>query len=1239
MHNKILVQYLICTTYCIYLYTLIAHAYHTGSDERQPLQTIQTPWDLEINQYWYASYRFKDTIEVNCRLNKFATSRPCMAPGNYDLNGGINADNHDIPSLAGFGGCKCDNAYDIYGTLSSKVQCNSGSWYCTQLSSLDNQFINPLTYTMNQKIRAGKEIDVICLHNSISGYMCRHKNGYIINTGALPNGVYMITNNPPNGKCGTIYDAPKSGVRFYDSWIPWIQYTTRVDCSYQDADIYYYDKCAPTGASGVAMKCNWLAQDFPKSLSDTVFTDSLFISITSGLYQYSRYKTNEPPPVSDNTNPLYLGGKSKCTDMSGINIMNDCTLNPAYSTTVLQTDNTGAVASSAIFKTLYPAPTPTYPNSLFSNLALQCPSIDSDQDIYRLSGYGTLPYYMKDYYNFCSSRRNPGFEDIYEGECDSSLKTAIDNSNYFPSSNGIFRCRQLDSEFPNPPSGNYNDATCVNVCGLYFSGAALSEVRDFCRYYCAGPAVSGLPLITECLSRAYPNPSFNDPSVHPNWSNDGKIMNSFVVHNNPNKDDRLNPVFIERTQSMFWTHVDKSNCDCDPRKEQSNTQLYYQEVPIPGCYPIDHFCVAGHCTCNTDKSQLVPVTAPFLYRYTDDGGITYQTDSDNHAFVYATDHYCVWGDPLQDPDETNKQYPVVCKPRVTITADLQTSAITTCQCNMNSGWVGSRCELCDTGPTGYIQKGYYIGSSGSCTTTCRSPSIEIGHAACNQFDTVATCELISPSLDAVHCKCSAGFTGEFCQFPVSPLTIPCGTDMPIPITCALDARFGIPLFANYICKIDSFMLTLPTPYAAIDGYPVYVKITPTPVSLYNTTETAVNLYNNPYYTSSIDQCRVIFKEVRPTTGTPTLLCPVPYNTLSALTYNSVSAWCILTNYITSTEPFRVFNYYSAKIYMYSLSAPIGYSAQNPNVHYVWAHADTTSPYMQLDCLLQLNNNSQSILTFSSITALQLNQQLILQCNIIRLPNIDRCIGNFTNCGPTIVDPVCRDTYIDIHNCGGCEIDCLTNNVASATCTDGLCSIFECTMSYTDCDGLASNGCESNLLVDAGHCGTCGNICNLPNAISSCTAGNCTILSCTGGFSDCNGVASDGCETTTTTNSAHCGSCGNTCTQNTACINSVCNCCAYGYADCNSNLVDGCETYLFSGSQPTLCGGGFGGSVCFQQGGQAYYWSDSGTMRIIKCWGPEYSPLPFSSIQWYTCDDNQFICNRDIPNGPGCVTFR
>ena len=54
--------------------------------------------------------------------------------------------------------------------------------------------------------------------------------------------------------------------------------------------------------------------------------------------------------------------------------------------------------------------------------------------------------------------------------------------------------------------------------------------------------------------------------------------------------------------------------------------------------------------------------------------------------------------------------------------------------------------------------------------------------------------------------------------------------------------------------------------------------------------------------------------------------------------------------------------------------------------------------------------------------------------------------------------------------------------------------------FGDCNGVASDGCETSLTTTS-NCGSCGNDCQLvvANATPKCTAGACGVESCVPNF--------------------------------------------------------------------------------------------------------------------------------------------
>jgi hypothetical protein len=81
-------------------------------------------------------------------------------------------------------------------------------------------------------------------------------------------------------------------------------------------------------------------------------------------------------------------------------------------------------------------------------------------------------------------------------------------------------------------------------------------------------------------------------------------------------------------------------------------------------------------------------------------------------------------------------------------------------------------------------------------------------------------------------------------------------------------------------------------------------------------------------------------------------------------------------------------------------------------------------------------------------------------------------------------------------------------------------------------------CAGKVCGTNGCGGSCG-ICSLTNAVASCSASyQCVISSCNSGYSDCDLSASNGCEIQLGTTS-NCASCGNHCSTEQTCTNSVC----------------------------------------------------------------------------------------------------
>jgi hypothetical protein len=106
---------------------------------------------------------------------------------------------------------------------------------------------------------------------------------------------------------------------------------------------------------------------------------------------------------------------------------------------------------------------------------------------------------------------------------------------------------------------------------------------------------------------------------------------------------------------------------------------------------------------------------------------------------------------------------------------------------------------------------------------------------------------------------------------------------------------------------------------------------------------------------------------------------------------------------------------------------------------------------------------------------------------------------------------CTSTEIDPNHCGACGNVCGPYANAVASCAASMC-IMTCNAGFTDCNGSRADGCETQTSNAVSHCGRCGNVCNLPNAVPACVMGACRIVACNPGFANDDGITENGCET-------------------------------------------------------------------------------------------------------------------------------
>ncbi|MBZ5714669.1 choice-of-anchor L domain-containing protein [Nannocystis pusilla] len=97
-----------------------------------------------------------------------------------------------------------------------------------------------------------------------------------------------------------------------------------------------------------------------------------------------------------------------------------------------------------------------------------------------------------------------------------------------------------------------------------------------------------------------------------------------------------------------------------------------------------------------------------------------------------------------------------------------------------------------------------------------------------------------------------------------------------------------------------------------------------------------------------------------------------------------------------------------------------------------------------------------------------------------------------------------------HTCKGCngDADCNLGEVCDAgACAPGCSATQPCAGGLACCAGACAD-----LLGDPNHCGGCEPCSPLANAEPTCSMGQCVLGPCGGGFADCDGDPSNGCET-------------------------------------------------------------------------------------------------------------------------------
>lgn len=181
-----------------------------------------------------------------------------------------------------------------------------------------------------------------------------------------------------------------------------------------------------------------------------------------------------------------------------------------------------------------------------------------------------------------------------------------------------------------------------------------------------------------------------------------------------------------------------------------------------------------------------------------------------------------------------------------------------------------------------------------------------------------------------------------------------------------------------------------------------------------------------------------------------------------------------------------------------------------------------------------------------------------------------CIAERGNCNDDW-DDGCETYLVDnLVHCGSCAIDCTVQvqGASNALCLGVLCDYGTCNADWDDCDADRTNGCEADLMGDEQNCGACSVVCQRVNGNNFCNSGICQPI-CFFGWGDCDGIPHNGCEDDLQ-QTDHCGTnCGNTVDCNVqiqnaqapTCDNGLCDYmrCTGSYEDCDGDRTNGCET--------------------------------------------------------------------------------
>ncbi|MEI9938803.1 MAG: hypothetical protein WDO69_16410 [Pseudomonadota bacterium] len=249
-------------------------------------------------------------------------------------------------------------------------------------------------------------------------------------------------------------------------------------------------------------------------------------------------------------------------------------------------------------------------------------------------------------------------------------------------------------------------------------------------------------------------------------------------------------------------------------------------------------------------------------------------------------------------------------------------------------------------------------------------------------------------------------------------------------------------------------------------------------------------------------------------------------------------------------------------------------------------------------------------------------------------SVKSCMPGLADCTGGYADGCETNTNTAITNCGACGKSCTTANGTPA-CVSGACQVKTCTGTFMDCNGTVADGCETNTANSQTHCGACTGAsvnCDTlyPNASATCVNSACSLTTCATNYSNCDTIASNGCEINLKTDTNHCGACGTACSttgaSSTSCASGTCAPKCTGTRLSCSNPQNGCP--IDGATDENNCGGC--NKIC----------STAATAHVTSNDCQASACKPNCSGLWDDCDGNpgngcELAVATDIANCGAC----